>query len=83
MAHTENYGGFYVMTKFDDIAAVLHNAQTFSSWPADTPPTPGHTRALIPLEVDAPEHRRYRTIVATGSGWVRTVTSPPPTMKSP
>ncbi len=63
VARTENYGGFYVMTKFDDIATVLHDAQTFSSWPADTPPTPGHTRALIPLEVDAPEHRRYRTIV--------------------
>jgi len=63
VAHTDNYGGFYVMTKFDDISAVLHDARTFSSWPADTPPTPGHTRALIPLEVDPPEHRRYRTIV--------------------
>ena len=63
VAHTDNYGGFYVMTKFDDISTVLHDAKTFSSWPADTPPTPGHTRALIPLEVDAPEHRRYRTIV--------------------
>ena len=63
VAHTDNYGGFYVLTKFDDVSTVLHNAQTFSSWPADTPPTPGHTRALIPLEVDPPEHRRYRTIV--------------------
>ncbi|WP_145011579.1 cytochrome P450 [Mycobacterium marseillense] len=63
VAHTGNYGGFYLLTKYDDIATVLGDAQTFSSWPADTPPTPGHTRALIPLEVDAPEHRRYRTIV--------------------
>jgi cytochrome P450 len=63
VAHTANYGGFYVMTKFDDVSAVLHDATTFSSWPADTPPTPGHTRALIPLEVDAPDHRRYRMIV--------------------
>lgn len=63
VARTENYGGFYLLTKYDDIETVLHDAKTFSSWPADTPPTPGHTRALIPLEVDPPEHRRYRTIV--------------------
>ncbi|WP_235660301.1 cytochrome P450 [Mycolicibacterium gilvum] len=63
VAHTDNYGGFYVITKYEDISAVLLNAQVFSSWPADTPPTPGHTRALIPLEVDPPEHRRYRTII--------------------
>ncbi|MCX2934460.1 cytochrome P450 [Mycobacterium sp. CVI_P3] len=63
VAQTDNYGGFYVITKYEDISAVLLNAQVFSSWPADTPPTPGHTRALIPLEVDPPEHRRYRTII--------------------
>jgi cytochrome P450 len=63
VAHTDNYGGFYVMTKYADISEVLHDAKAFSSWPADTPPTPGHTRALIPLEVDPPDHRRYRMIV--------------------
>lgn len=63
VAHTDNYGGFYVMTKFADISEVLHDPAGFSSWPADTPATPGHNRPLIPLEVDAPDHRRYRMIV--------------------
>lgn len=63
VAHTENYGGFYVLSKYADVSEVLHDAARFSSWPADTPPTPGHSRALIPLEVDPPEHRRYRMIV--------------------
>lgn len=63
VAHTENYGGFYILSKFADVSEVLHDAERFSSWPADTPPTPGHNRALIPLEVDPPEHRRYRMIV--------------------
>jgi cytochrome P450 len=63
VAHTENYGGFYILSKFADVSEVLHDAARFSSWPADTPPTPGHNRALIPLEVDQPEHRRYRMIV--------------------
>lgn len=61
--YADVYGGFYVLTKFEDVNRVLLDAQTFSSWPADTPPTPGHKRALIPLEVDAPDHRRYRMIV--------------------
>lgn len=63
VAHTDNYGGFYVLSRFEDVRQVLHDAKTFSSWPADTPATPGHTRALIPLEVDAPDHRRYRMII--------------------
>jgi cytochrome P450 len=63
VAYTDNYGGFFVVTRYDDLREVLHNAKAFSSWPADTPPTPGHARALIPLEVDAPEHRRYRMII--------------------
>jgi cytochrome P450 len=63
VAYSENYGGYYVLTKFADIFEVLTNAERFSSWPADTPPTPGHNRALIPLEVDQPEHKRYRRLV--------------------
>jgi cytochrome P450 len=63
VAYTDNYGGFFVVSRFHDLNEVLHDAKAFSSWPADTPPTPGHTRALIPLEVDAPEHRRYRMII--------------------
>lgn len=63
VSYAENYGGFYVMSKYADISEILMDAATFSSWPADTPPTPGHNRALIPLEVDAPDHRRYRMII--------------------
>ncbi len=63
VAYTDNYGGFFVVSRFRDLNEVLHDAKAFSSWPADTPPTPGHSRALIPLEVDPPEHRRYRMII--------------------
>ncbi len=63
VAFSENYGGYYVLTKYEDIHEVMQNPDRFSSWPADTPPTPGHNRALIPLEVDDPEHKRYRRLV--------------------
>lgn len=62
--HSENYGGYYVLTKFQDAQEAMQNPEIFSSWPADTPATPGHTidKRLIPLEVDPPDHRRYRKI---------------------
>lgn len=63
VAFSANYGGYYVLTKYEDIHEVMQSPDRFSSWPADTPPTPGHNRALIPLEVDDPEHKRYRRLV--------------------
>jgi cytochrome P450 len=42
---------------------VIHNPETFSSYPADTPPPPTHQRPLPPFEVDPPDHRHYRRIV--------------------
>ncbi|HEY1968860.1 MAG TPA: cytochrome P450 [Pseudonocardia sp.] len=63
VVYSQNYGGYYVLTKFADIFEVLTSPDRFSSWPADTPQTPGHNRALIPLEVDQPEHKRYRRLV--------------------
>ena len=63
VSYTENYGGFFVLTTYADVDNVLHQPEIFSSFPADTPPTPGHTRPLIPFEVDPPDHLRYRRIV--------------------
>jgi cytochrome P450 len=60
VARTENYGGFYVVAAWEDIDHVLHDPELFSSFPADTPPDPRHTTPLIPMEIDPPEHRRYR-----------------------
>lgn len=63
VAYTESYGGYYVLSRFEDIEAVYKEPHNFSSFPTDTPPTPGHTRPLIPLEVDPPDHLHYRRIV--------------------
>jgi cytochrome P450 len=63
VARTDSYGGFYVLSRFEDIEAVYKEPENFSSFPTDTPPTPGHERPLIPLEVDPPDHLHYRRIV--------------------
>jgi cytochrome P450 len=47
VAHTDNYGDFYVLTRYDDVDYVLHHPETFSSWPADTQPTPGHNLPFV------------------------------------
>jgi cytochrome P450 len=63
VGRSESYGGFYVVSTYDDIDYVIHNPDTFSSYPADTPPPPTHQRPLPPFEVDPPDHRNYRRIV--------------------
>ena len=63
VGHSDAYGGFYVVSRYEDIDFVVHNPETFSSYPADTPPPPTHTRRLPPFESDPPDHRHYRRIV--------------------
>ncbi len=63
VARTERYGGFYVLTRLEDIRAVASQPEIFSSFPADTPPDPRHQTRLIPMEVDPPDHRHYRKIL--------------------
>jgi cytochrome P450 len=60
VSYTPNYGGFFVASRLQDIQEVVQDPETFSSFPADTPPDPRHSTRLIPMEVDPPEHRRYR-----------------------
>jgi cytochrome P450 len=63
VGRSEAYGSFYVVSTYEDIDYVIHNPDTFSSYPADTPPPPTHQRPLPPFEVDPPDHRHYRRIV--------------------
>lgn len=63
VAHSDRYGGFYVISRYEDICEVLHRPEDFSSFPADTPPSPSHTRPIPPFEVDPPDHRSYRRIL--------------------
>jgi cytochrome P450 len=63
VAHSPAYGGFFVLSKHEDIDRVYHEPHIFSSFPADTPPDPGHQNRLIPMEMDPPEHRDYRRVI--------------------
>ncbi|HEY5875107.1 MAG TPA: cytochrome P450 [Ilumatobacteraceae bacterium] len=64
VAYSETYGGFWVVTKYDDIKKVAHDDETFSS--AQTvviPPKKNVHQKSIPIEMDAPESLEYRKIL--------------------
>lgn len=64
VAHSEAYGGFWVITSYEEIKRVAHDDETFSS--AETiliPPKKNAYQKSIPIEMDAPEFLEYRRIM--------------------
>ena len=64
IAHSDAYGGMWVVTGYPEANEILHNPEIFSSHPLIIPPYP-QAEKLVPVEFDPPEHLRYRTLVAT------------------
>lgn len=60
LARGERFGGFWVVTRYDDVAAVLKNSQIYS--PRDGVVLPGLEGAarVLPQESEPPEHTAYR-----------------------
>ena len=62
LAYSQNYGGYYVASRYDDVCAMARNPAVFSSYPQVTipdlpvPPFP-------PINYDPPANRSYRQIV--------------------
>jgi cytochrome P450 len=64
--HSDRYGGYWVLTRYADVRRGLLDWETFSSSVPGTTSIPTSVRREfpeIPLEVDPPEHTRYRAIV--------------------
>ncbi len=63
VTHSENYGGFWVVTEYEDVLRVAQDWETFSSAHGLTvPPSPIAVRN-IPVEVDPPLHRIYKRLI--------------------
>jgi cytochrome P450 len=58
------HGGFWVLTRSQDIDEVLHRPDVFSSHPVAIPAMQGYPRKMIPEELDPPEHGKYRRPLA-------------------
>lgn len=59
---TPAYGGYWVLTRFADIRDVLHDTATFSSRHSAIPAI-SWPRRLNPVELDPPDHGRYRRLL--------------------
>ena len=60
VAYSETYGGFYVLSRYEDVWAAARDDETFSSDREVVLPPTGVGR-LIPLNADPPDLQRYRS----------------------
>jgi cytochrome P450 len=60
VGHGSRFGGFHVLSRFADVYEAAHNTEVFSSAEGVTLPDFGNPMTAIPLEVDPPEHTRWR-----------------------
>ena len=69
MAHSQQHGGFWAFTGYQEIYDAAHDVETYSSalGPITIPgPAPLHVvgdRRPPPISSDPPEHRRYRAFI--------------------
>lgn len=66
LLHSDRYGGFWLLTRYDDVTAAANDHESFTSAVAGTtliPSTQPRTDPLLPIELDPPEHTRYRALV--------------------
>jgi cytochrome P450 len=69
VVHSERYGGYWVLTRYHDVRSALLDWRTFSSGIPGVTSIPTSVKRdfpEIPLEVDPPDHTKYRDIV---TGW--------------
>jgi cytochrome P450 len=62
VAHSEEFGGFYALSRYKDVYDASHKPKVFSSFPVTIPPF-GNPTPMIPIEMDPPIHAKYRTLV--------------------
>ncbi|WP_406630733.1 cytochrome P450 [Amycolatopsis sp. WGS_07] len=62
VAHSPERGGFWMVSRFDDVRAALKDPETFSSaWGHRVPTTVEH--GSIPINFDPPLHTQYRKLM--------------------
>src|SRR4030081_1762552 len=65
IAKSNQHGGFWMISTYRDVYEALHDTDLFSSYPNPIPGEMiGTQRAVIPLEIDPPDHAHYRKILA-------------------
>jgi cytochrome P450 len=61
--HSSEFGGFWALTKFDDITAAANDHERFTTTDGPTIPSFGRPYGSKPLTSDPPEHGKYRKVL--------------------
>ena len=65
VARSERYGGFWILSTYEDVYRAYQETDLFSSYPNPIPESSiGSQRAVIPVEIDPPDHTHYRHILS-------------------
>lgn len=63
IGHGSRFGGFHVISRFADVCAAAQDTGVFSSAQGVSLPDFGNPVNAIPLEVDPPDHTRWRHLI--------------------
>lgn len=63
VAHSERYGGFWAIFRYDDVRRVLTDSKTFITSVQNIVPKIAFTGRRPPLHLDPPEHTIYRRVL--------------------
>lgn len=62
LAYSTTHGGYWIVTRYEDVHEVSRNHEYFSNDPVGIPDE-GRPGKYIPLEVDPPEHTEWRQLL--------------------
>ena len=63
VGRSDRYGGFWFLTRSDDIFAAEQDPKTFSVAPSMLLPAFGTDEPMIPIDIDPPDHTDYRKLL--------------------
>jgi cytochrome P450 len=63
VTHSDAMGGYWVVTKYEDVLRIAQDWDTFSSQLGVTIPHKDNTALSIPEHIDPPEHREYKRLI--------------------
>lgn len=64
VAHSDQHGGFWVVSGYDETKFILQNPQLFTSEQSVRVPKGEETLPLPPIEIDPPRHAKFRSVLA-------------------
>lgn len=59
--HSDRHGGFWFVSRYDDVRTVLRDWRSFTS--TEGIALPPHSIVMLPGEVDPPIHQKYRALI--------------------